>query len=241
MNDNLTETDKEFSLLKTKNYGKTYNLCDHEPFNHQPVAAGRTCTGFLVKEDVIATAAHFAHDASKLRFVFGFKMADPSSPVTQVPNKNIYKGTKFICRVHNRTGDMADWALVKLDRKVEGHAVAKLSENNISCDRPVYVIGHPCGLPLKYAPGAKVRDVQDAYFGADLDVYSGNSGSPVFDSASHEVVGIVVRGDNRDFRWSGECWLSVIYPCSGSFSKVAQCTRVSEFVHLCRKTPETRG
>ena len=43
---------------------------------------------------------------------------------------------------------------------------------------PVYIIGHPVGLPKKLAEGAKVRDVtrKANCFIADLDTFAGNSG-----------------------------------------------------------------
>ncbi len=237
--DSLLTNKKGFSTLKVKNYGKTFNLCDCEPFQQQSIFAGPMCTGFLVKEDMIVTAAHFVNEKNviDLRIVFGFKMMDATSAVIQVPNKNIYQGVKLLNRVYKRMdtgGSGSDWALVKLDRKVVGQSVATLSTKGLSCGQGVYVIGHPVGLPLKYAPGAHIMDISGAYFPADLDVYSGNSGSPVFDSDTHELLGMVVRGDNRDFRWTGNGWLSVIYPNRDTYSTGAQCTRVSEFSEYCR-------
>lgn len=86
---------------------------------------------------------------------------------------------------------------------------------------------------MKYAAGATVQEIAGAYFSADLDVFSGNSGSPVFDGNTHELVGIVVQGDNRDFRWTGKEWMSVIYPDPVFKSKKAHCTRFSEFGKYC--------
>ena len=58
----------------------------------------------------------------------------------------------------------------------------------------VYVIGHPCGLPLKYVPDAEVRENAAAsFFVANLDTYGGNSGSPVFNAQNNKVEGILVR------------------------------------------------
>ena len=231
LQENLLNKEKGFSTLKHKNYGKTFNLCDLEPFRNQPIAAGRLCTGFLVKEDIIATAGHCADEknVTELRIVFGFKMLGLSTPVTWIPNENIYKGVKIIHRVYDPKGSGADWELIKLDRKVEGHSPVKLSKKAVYLNQPVYILGHPCGLPLKYASGAQVRGITDACFSADLNVYSGNSGSPVFDRKTHEVIGIVVRGDTQDFRWTCKGWLSVIYPNPVIRSQQPQCTRVSEF------------
>jgi hypothetical protein len=108
-----------------------------------------------------------------------------------------------------------------------------LSKNNVSRDLPVYVLGHPCGLPLKCGTGANVRDTDKTFFAANLDIYMGNSGSPVFAGKTHEVVGIVVHCDTKDFRYVGNGWLSVIYPNLEIYSKGPQCTRVSEFIKYC--------
>lgn len=227
----LSDNGQGFSTLRVKNYGKSFNLCRIEPFRHQPIAAGRLCTGFLVKEDVIATAGHCAKEKNiaDLRFVFGYRMSDSSTPVIQVPNKNIYKGIDIIGRDYDHN-KRSDWALVKLDRDVVGQLAAKLSGKEISPEKPVYIIGYPVGLPLKYSPGATVSDITKTCFSADLNVYCGSSGSPVFDSETHEVIGIVVRGDNRDFRFVENCWMSVIYSRSDNAPKEPQCTRVSEFI-----------
>ncbi len=228
----------DLSMLKVRNYGKAFNLDPSEPFHRQPSAAGRMCTGFLVKDDIIATAAHCAdeNNVKDLRVIFDFKMKDPETPVTDISGENIYKGVKIVRGVYNsrKGGDGADWALVKLDRPVVGQKAATLSMKKIALHQPVYIMGHPCGLPLKYGPGAKVCGIHNAYFSADLDVYSGSSGSPVFDGETHEVLGIVVRGDSRDFRWTGKGWVSVIYPNPNMRSKEPQCTRVSELIQYCQ-------
>jgi hypothetical protein len=237
LEDNLLNKEKGFSTLRVKNYGAVFNLCREEPFYNQPISAGRLCTGFLVKDDVIATAGHCAdeNNVTKLRFVFGFKMLGLSTPVTWIPHENIYKGVKIIHRVCDPKGKGPDWELIKLDRKVKDHPPVKLSEKPIYLDQPVYILGHPCGLPLKYTSGAQVRGIDDTCFAADLNVYSGNSGSPVFDCKTHEVIGIVVRGDTQDFRWTGKGWLSVIYPNPVIRSQEPQCTRVSEFRNILDK------
>jgi V8-like Glu-specific endopeptidase len=257
MEEDLSHQDNRYSTLEHKNYGKTFNLCRPEPFYQQPVAAGHLFSGFLVKEDVIATAGHCVdeNNVKSTRIVFGFRMKDSEAAVTRVPNKDIYKGVKIIRRYHNRMGNGSDWALVKLDRNVKGRQPVKFPETEISTGQPVYVIGHPCGLPLKYAAGAEVRKIEAAYFVADLDIYAGSSGSPIFDKNTHEVIGMVVRGYHRDFRWTGNCYISVKLPPpamnllnkkllqgvqGGGFLEKsppgagAECTRVSEFIEYCR-------
>jgi hypothetical protein len=221
--------------LRVKNYGKAFNLCQSEPFYHQDIASGPLCTGFLVKDDIIATAGHCVNEQNvkDLRFVFGYKMMDSSASVTGILQKDIYKGVRIIHRVYRRKGNQSDWALVKLDRSVVGQEAVTLSREEITLNKPVYIIGYPVGLPLKYSPGAIVSEISEAYFSADLNVYNGSSGSPVFDIETHEVIGIVVRGDSRDFRLMENCWRSVIYSMSDKHSQKPQCTRVSEFITHC--------
>lgn len=230
----LIDEKNGFSTMRVKNYGEAFNLCKAEPFRDQPVAAGRLCSGFLVKKDVIAISGHCVETktVTDLRIVFGYKMLDPYKAVTQVPDENIYKGVKIIQKVLNRKVNWSDWALVQLDREVEGWEVVSLSNDEIVCDKPVYVMGHPMGLPLKYAAGASVRDnSHEANFTANLNIYMGNSGSPVFDLHTHEVIGMVVKGEMRDFRWTGKGWMSIKY----SDGKNAGCTRVSEFIDIVWK------
>jgi len=228
---NLLDEKNGYSTLKVKNYGTSFNLYGGEAFREQPVAAGRVCTGFLVKKDVIATAGHCACEktVTDLRIVFGYQMLDPYTAVNQVPNENIYKGVKIIHKVLNREVNKSDWALMQLDREVEGREAVTLSKDEIANEQPVYVMGYPSGLPLKYAPGAKVRGFDDSFFIADLDTYMGSSGSPVFNADTHELIGIVVQGDLRDFRWMGTGWGSIIYPRREIDCKGPHCTKVSEF------------
>jgi AraC-like DNA-binding protein len=229
MKTGLIPCDKRFSQLETVSFGETFNLCLSEPFFDQPIGAGSMCTGVLVAEDVIATAAHFVNDKNliDIRFVFGFVMQYPITPVTKVPNENIYKGIEILHRVNNPE---CDWALVKLDRKVLGGEIATLSKNKVFNEQPIYIIGHPCGLPLKFAPGAYVDDYTDSYFKSDLDTYSGNSGSPVFCAQTHEVIGIVSRIRPADLRWTGNCLISFSYPGNPLNPFRSQCTRVTEFI-----------
>jgi hypothetical protein len=58
----------------------------------------------------------------------------------------------------------------------------------------VHVIGHPAGLPVKVASGKVTRNSDLEVFETSYDALGGNSGSPVFNSVTHEVEGIHVRG-----------------------------------------------
>lgn len=230
--DSSFKMENEFAVLRVKTFKEEYNLCACERFTNQPSVLGKMCTCFLVEEDVVATAGHFLNQGKveDFRIVFGFKMENGSTPVTRVPKTNVYKGVKLFGKSHGREGNAPDWGLLKLDRKVKGQEIVKLSKDNIYCDQPVYTIGHPAGLPVKFATGASVHESRnDFFFRADLDIFMGNSGSPVFDRDTHEVIGLVAHGYTKDFRWVDGCWVSVIYPEPGKNTELSECTRVSEF------------
>jgi len=216
--------------LEVRNYGTVYSLCEREPFHDQPIAAGRICTGFLIENDIIATAGHcLEKDLRNYYFVFGYRMTGVSTPVTRIPKSDVFQGSEIIQRVY-QPGRKQDWTLIRLDRKVPDRPKVILSSDELSPDMPVYVIGYPCGLPLKCGKRAFIYHVEKTFFAADLDIYMGNSGSPVFDGNTHKVVGIVIHGDPQDFRFIGNGWLTVIYPNRGIKSKKPQCTRVSQFI-----------
>jgi hypothetical protein len=217
------------SRLVSKSFKDEYGLCDSERFKDQP--CGAFCSGFLVGPDLVATAGHcvdpsYLADVTRIRFVFGYRMGGPLDPPGVVSNTEVYRGKTIVG--HVLTPTKTDWAVVRLDREVAGHPVARLRRTgSIAAGAPVYVIGHPCGLPLKYAPGATVRgNDQPEFFTANLDTYGGNSGSPVF-GANHEVEGILVRG-GTDFVWKGHCRVSAVVPTSGGRGE--DVTRVSEIL-----------
>lgn len=228
LKEDLLPMGENFYTLRTKIYGPTFNLCADERFYHQPTAAGPICTGILVGEDVMLTAAHFADNdnVSNLRFVFDFVMLNSVSPLEKISSGSVYKGTEIIRRVHNPEND---WALVRLDRKVAGRETAFVSPKGIFYEQPVYVISHPCGLPLKFSHGSFIESFNENYFRAPLDVYSGSSGAPVFCAETHELIGIISRFRPDDFRWTGSCWITLPYRKSGESSRGTRCTRIYRF------------
>jgi Trypsin-like peptidase domain len=201
--------------LVTTSYQEDYDLCDGESFASQPL--GCFCSGFLVAPDVIATAGHCVRSsitARKTRVIFGFHMLDRTRARTTFPKRDVYTGVALIAREEDDAG--ADWALVRLDRPVEGRRSLRVrSAGKIADGRSVFVIGHPNGLPAKVAGGARVRDNRRrAFFVANLDTYGGNSGSPVFDQRTKVVEGILASGED-DFTRNGDCFVSLVCPDAG--------------------------
>jgi Trypsin-like peptidase domain len=218
------------STLLTENFGQAQNLCPGERFREQP--RGAFCSGFLVAPDIIATAGHCVNAGTikDARFVFGFRMRDATTANTVINNGEIYRGVGLLGR--QWVDDGPDWALVRIDRPVTRHRVVRIRRaGKISDTQAVHVIGHPSGLPTKFAGRAAVCDNEpSASFKANLDTYGGNSGSPVFNSDTHEVEGILVGGET-DFVRRGDCYVSLVCPAPGD-CKGEDCTRTNEFAHL---------
>jgi hypothetical protein len=211
----LTRENDGSYTLTTEPYSEAYQLCGNEPFFSQPL--GCFCSGFLVAPDVVATAGHCVKsqaDLTNIRFVFGFRMIDAEHARTHFPANDVYAGATLIGRQLSQDG--TDWALVRLDRAVVGRTPVKLrTSGKVGNKQSLFVVGHPSGLPQKYAPGARVRDNTPApFFVANLDTYGGNSGSPVFNSSTRTVEGILVRGEN-DFVSNGACYVSLVCPTTG--------------------------
>ena len=222
--------------LATSSYKDEYRLCSSETFSSQPL--GCFCSGFLVGPDVVATAGHCVKnnaDLATMRFVFGFRMIDSSTPRTSFAADDVYEGAAVIGR--KLTSTQTDWAVIRLARAVVGRSpVAFRTAGKIAAAQKLFVIGHPCGLPQKYAPGASVRDnTPAAFFVANLDTYGGNSGSPVFNATNHKVEGILVRGEN-DFVTNGSCYVSLVCPTTGCRGE--DVTRASEWAG---KVPRTKS
>jgi hypothetical protein len=214
--DQVSDMGDGTSELALANFGDQNDLCASEKFRDQPV--GAFCSGFLVAPQIMATAGHCVNTANvqNVRFVFGFKMNAPGDPTTRINNSEIYKGSRIIGRELIDNG--ADWALVELDRPVENHPPVRIrSTGKIEDGAPVYVIGHPCGLTMKVAGGAVVRDNNNpSFIICNLDTYGGNSGSAVFSDSENEpfVEGILVRGET-DFAPAGNCNISLVCPSTG--------------------------
>ncbi|MGK7940655.1 MAG: serine protease [Crocosphaera sp.] len=222
----ISDNSNGSSTILTVPFRISNNLCEGERFREQPTAP--FCSGFLVAPDIIATAGHCVNqnNLARIRFVFGFRMINESEPNIIIPNNDIFRGIALIVREEISTG--ADFALVRLDRPVTGHTIVPVRRSGkIDDGEEVFVIGHPSGLPLKFANGAHVQDNSpSSFFVANLDTYGGNSGSPVFNENEGIVEGILVRGDT-DFVNLNGCRVSNVCPTTGCRGE--DVTRTTEF------------
>lgn len=214
----VVENDKTYSL-SSKLFSESYKLCLEEPYRDQPNPV--FCSGFLVDKDIAVTAGHCIitdADCEDAYFMFDFDLKFSPIVNLDIHKTKVYSCKKIIARHVNNFG--ADYAVIKLDRKVWDREPLKLTTTKIAKGEKVSVIGHPMGLPKKYAEGT-VRDFSfETHFDTNLDTYGGNSGSPVFYTKTKEVAGILVRG-SADLQWdyTEKCYNSNVCPEDGCFGE----------------------
>ncbi len=174
-------------------FGTGYSLCPGEPFADQPT--GSFCTASLVAPDLVLTAGHCAPSPASCRgkqFVFGFEMGAKGEWPSRLPASDVYSCAEII---GFSNGETRDFAVIRLDRPVAGREPLALNRQAPpEAGAGVFVIGTPLGLPLKMADGARVRSVQADSFMTDLDTFGGNSGSPVFNTRTGLIEGIIIAG-----------------------------------------------
>ena len=208
--------------------GAARDLCASEPFRDQPTAA--FCSGFLVSQDVVATAGHCvpADGCDGTAFVFDYRMIDSTTAKMVIEQDNVYFCEEV---VGHRLSGGVDYALVRLDRPVTGRQPVEIRRSGRVPDRtPLVMVGHPSGLPQKIAGGARVRDNSaSSHFVANTDSYGGNSGSPIFNELTNEVEGILVRGV-ADYVPEGNCYVS--NHCSDAGCDGEDATRTTHFAEL---------
>jgi V8-like Glu-specific endopeptidase len=212
--------------LTGANYGASLGLCSDERFTEQNT--GAFCSGFLIADDLVVTAGHCITDlkeCGETSFVFGYRVAAPGVLPVSIPSNEVYSCASLI---HTQSpSDGADFAIVKLDRPVPNHApLLPRLNGDVKVGDSLTVMGYPEGLPLKFAGGA-VRSVNTpGFFVTNVDTYGGNSGSAILNSKTHEVEGVLVRGE-KDFEWTAQgCARS--YRCKADACRGEDVTRIGE-------------
>jgi V8-like Glu-specific endopeptidase len=205
------------------------NICAKEKFASQ-ISAAR-CSGFLVSEDLLVTAGHCIKDQADCNnnsWVFDFKISEANQAVVRVDRNAVYKCNKIVARALDNS-TMNDFALIKLDRVVDGRKPLSMRrEGSIAVGTDVVLIGHPSGLATKIADGAKVRTSSNPYyFVANTDSYGGNSGSAVFNAKTGVVEGILVRGE-QDYVYDYNLGCSVSKVCANDQCRGEDITKVDQ-------------
>jgi V8-like Glu-specific endopeptidase len=164
------------------------------------------CSGFLVRPNILVTAGHCmakAEDCSQNYWVFGFALQSQTDLNYQkVSPDQVYNCKKVIAR-RQEAFSAVDYTIIELDRPVVNRTPLVLGFHlPVAIGQTVTMIGHPSGLPMKITDSASILGVTnlDRTIETDLDLFHGNSGSPVFDTNSKEVIGIMSNGHSDYIR-----------------------------------------
>lgn len=187
-------------------------LCPTERFLSQETPG--FCTATLVAPDLLLTAGHCFESEEKCKdtkFIFGFARLTPQHNTSIAQRENVFscKELAFFRNPGGKNKSKAvDFALVRLDRPATERPVVPLVRTEgLSAGDPVITMGYPTGMPLKFSLNAYVRKKKKYVLETNLDVYGGNSGSPVFDENSLQLEGIVTEGED-DFVPNKGCHVS---------------------------------
>ncbi len=212
----ITEEDEDVLAKYFKMDMGNVPVCKGVRFYAQRTAAD--CTTFLVSDDLIMTAGHctdelFVGDVCEdYVFIFDYYAEHNFHSKMIIDPKNVYQCEKVQYSSALDSMDPSNWtktrdewsrdfAIIKLSRKVKDRSPLKVSTNfRYKANSPVYTLGTPYGLPIKFSGLGWILDnsVAKNSFVTNLDTFKGNSGSPVFNARTNEVIGILVSG-SEDF------------------------------------------
>ncbi|WP_413576020.1 trypsin-like serine peptidase [Bdellovibrio sp. HCB290] len=187
----MTDTPEGF-VLPTKTVRDSHKTCTQFRLSESQNPA--QCSAVLVAPNLILTAGHCMNykkdTCADAAFVFGFNQDTATMPKDQVYFCKQIRVLSFF-----EKGNLSDYALVELDRAVPDITPVKIKSTPMELNDTIYTLGYPLGTAKKYADGF-VRGFDRILAISNLDVYGGNSGGPVFDKKTHELVGIINSGEN---------------------------------------------
>lgn len=150
------------------------------------------CSGVLISSDVVLTAGHCfanAHTCENTVFVRNYRK---DVPVAEMEAFNC----KAITHLRQDFSRGLDYAVVKLTHSASV-AAAQPDVVIMAEGAEVYSLGYPLGSPLKKADG-KIRSASanNGMMTSELDVFEGNSGSPIYSKDRNKLVGILSSGED---------------------------------------------
>lgn len=213
----ISSEDMETISIKTKSLRKGMNFCADELFSELPLVS--SCSAFLVAPNLILTAGHCVKGPEECKDNYwaldyddalGFS---PSTDIVKIKKEHLVSCSQLLSISKN---SKLDYALIQIDKSISDRSPLKLRRRGLlSVNDLLEVIGHPMGLPKIFTDQAQVIDNSlPTSFLTNTDTFMGNSGSPVINSRTHLVEGILIRG-GKDFFMDLDLGCNRFYQCFG--------------------------
>ena len=125
----------------------------------------------------------------KLHIIFNFR-----EKKTGVLEKKIVYDVSEIVRANKDE----DWIVLRTTKGFTHKPVIKfaLAKDIPPAGTPVYVLGHPLGMPLRYVEGRLAKSDSSNQIAVLTSGFEGNSGSPVINADDGTVVGLFASYDD---------------------------------------------
>jgi hypothetical protein len=205
---------------------KTYAglpICAGTKFYGQPVGTGLACTAYFIAPDLVATAdhclTHWGWSWNNWKIILDYTKSVANNGPATISNSKIYTPVALYAE---NTGTFDDWAVLQVTPPLEDwRATYPLSAAGppttaqfTTIASSVGALGFGAGLPLKYSPNASAWTFASNYFLADLDILDGNSGSPIFDTATSTTLGTLIGDYDQDYVFdsTANCYRVASYP-----------------------------
>ncbi len=241
----------EFNGLLYSITGRTLQInnrvCEGEKFASETVLS--TCSGFLVGPDLLLTAGHCIRSEAECgasSWIFDFKKSlipGDGSKAYFTPDQ-VYSCAKIIHREYKPSAadGKIDYALIRLNKEVfDRDPLAYRTQGKVDDEASLMMIGYPNGLSAVISTGAYVRNnSKEHYFTTNLDSFSGNSGSPVFNEKTGIVEGFLVRGE-KDFIWDEETECNHLIKCTMNNCKGEDVMRITSIPDLLNDDGNSLG
>ena len=176
----------------------------YDPDLQAPVALVTTNSGtgsaFLISDKRLLTARHVVENVNEGETVSLF--FEKSNPAISTEAKVVWKAPQANSETEKLLNDIAVLELIKPTALPEGFPTLSLGSSSGVTERDkVILIGYPGGIMSTTSgtiSNAKVNDLD--LFLLDTGAWPGNSGGPLIDESTNEVIGILIAGFTGEFQ-----------------------------------------
>ena len=195
--------------FKAGDYGlefKGKKLCDRD-ITTTP-AVYEVGTGSIIGSNRFITAYHVAEiltgldNVKNLYIVFNYRQ----KITRDLWKQSVYQVEKVVDK-----SEQEDWVILKTKKGFthnDGNRL-QLASDIPSSKEPVYILGHPLGMPLRYASGQVLSVDPNLNIGLKFisSGFSGNSGSPVVRVRDGKIIALFTDyADGNDFALKKNCY-----------------------------------